>query len=361
MGLGLTSRLLADMPRISNIGGSLTSAVVLTLLAWGVRFLRATAQRGKDGSKRSNSAELVATLPRFFASLSPAAIRMLVEIDPIPHVLMVLRSSGDSSDSSASNGNLNGSPTERTLPAELACASVHIPDHQVAHVLSGRDGDWPCRVAGPPLPFKGHLLVLIATGAQPPKTAATAAAAAGYQRVAYLEGGAAAFHQPARNQAQADLQFINRDALSVLIGGSGSSAVVLDLRRHDERTLYGGVASSYHIPVDELPAALELSLTAWQDRYRFPKPGGSSTVVMLCRANRRASWAAQLAHDAGLPHVLVYKQGVYGWRLDPNVRSYQSYDKWEAPPDPEPCQIDTVDMDAARDELDDLGLPYVGR
>lgn len=32
-------------------------------------------------------------------------------------------------------------------------------------------------------------------------------------------------------------------------------------------------------------------------------------------------------------------QGVYGWRLDPNVKSYRSYDKWEAPPDPEAFQV----------------------
>lgn len=66
------------MPRISNIGGSLTSAVVLTLLAWGVRLLRATAQRTQDGSRRGGASDLAGTLPRFFAALSPAALRMLV-------------------------------------------------------------------------------------------------------------------------------------------------------------------------------------------------------------------------------------------------------------------------------------------
>ena len=66
------------MPQISNIGGSLTSAVVLTLLAWGVRLLRATAQRSQDGSRHGSSGGLAGTLPRFFAALSPAALRMLV-------------------------------------------------------------------------------------------------------------------------------------------------------------------------------------------------------------------------------------------------------------------------------------------
>lgn len=66
------------MPQISNIGGSLTSAVVLTLLAWGVRLLRATAQRQQEGSRHGSSGDLLSSLPRFFAALSPAALRMLV-------------------------------------------------------------------------------------------------------------------------------------------------------------------------------------------------------------------------------------------------------------------------------------------
>lgn len=346
----------AGMPRISNIGGSLTSAVVLTLLAWGVRFLRATAQRGKDSSRRPSAAEPLPTVPRFFASLSPAAIRMLVEVGPIPHVLVRLYVSDESDSPATSAGDV---PSKRSLPTELASATVQIREDQLSKALSGRNSTWPYRVAGPAQPTKGHLLVLIATGPQSPKAAASTAAAAGYQQVAYCEGGAAAFHQPARSQSQVELQFINRDALSLLLTSNRDDVVLLDLRRHDERALYGCIPSSRHIPVDELAAALELSPTAWQERYRFAKPGGSSTVIMLCRTNRRASWAAQLAHDAGLPHVLVYNQGVYGWRLDPNVRSYRSYDKWQAPPEPDPCQVDSIDEDRARDELEELGLPYL--
>jgi hypothetical protein len=60
--------------------------------------------------------------------------------------------------------------------------------------------------------------------------------------------------------------------------------------------------------VDELPAALQLSGAEWAERYRFPKPGPGAPVVLQCRTQRRASWAAQLAADAGLHNVLVYKQ-----------------------------------------------------
>ena len=67
------------MPSINNIGGSLTSAVILTLLAWGVRVLRATAQRqGTNNQRRGSKSDLQASLVRFFAPLSPAALRMRV-------------------------------------------------------------------------------------------------------------------------------------------------------------------------------------------------------------------------------------------------------------------------------------------
>ena len=67
------------MPSINNVGGSLTSAIILTLLAWGVRVLRATAQRqGNNNQRRGSKSDLQASLGRFFAPLSPAALRMLV-------------------------------------------------------------------------------------------------------------------------------------------------------------------------------------------------------------------------------------------------------------------------------------------
>ena len=46
----------------------------------------------------------------------------------------------------------------------------------------------------------------------------------------------------------------------------------------------------------------------WQQHYDFPKPGPYDPVIMQCRTNRRAAWAAQLAKDAGLQNCLVYKQ-----------------------------------------------------
>ena len=66
------------MPSITNAGGSLTSAIVLTLLAWGVRWLRAELnKKRREEASKSRSAR---RLGRFYARLSPASLRMLVGV-----------------------------------------------------------------------------------------------------------------------------------------------------------------------------------------------------------------------------------------------------------------------------------------
>lgn len=64
------------MPSITNVGGSLTSAAVLTLLAWGVRFLRAAAQRKRLQAEQAASKP--PPLGRFFCLLSPVSLYLLV-------------------------------------------------------------------------------------------------------------------------------------------------------------------------------------------------------------------------------------------------------------------------------------------
>ena len=47
---------------------------------------------------------------------------------------------------------------------------------------------------------------------------------------------------------------------------------------------------------------------AWEDAFHFPRPSSGDWVVMQCRTNKRATWAAQVAADAGLQRCLIYKQ-----------------------------------------------------
>ena len=38
------------------------------------------------------------------------------------------------------------------------------------------------------------------------------------------------------------------------------------------------------------------------------------------------------------------------------MNAYRAYQKWEAPPEPEPFSVDSVNVAAACEELADLGL-----
>lgn len=64
------------MPVITNVGGSITSAVALTLLAWAVRFIRSRAERQRRRQAHSRAAGRASG--RYSTGLSPAALRMLV-------------------------------------------------------------------------------------------------------------------------------------------------------------------------------------------------------------------------------------------------------------------------------------------
>lgn len=79
----------------------------------------------------------------------------------------------------------------------------------------------------------------------------------------------------------------------------GPRVHLLDLRRHDERTLYGSIPGSHHLPVDQLASALQLPPDEFQRLYHFTKPLGRDALIMQCRTSRRAAWAAQMCMDVG--------------------------------------------------------------
>ena len=51
-----------------------------------------------------------------------------------------------------------------------------------------------------------------------------------------------------------------------------------------------------------------MSPESWEEAFRFARPSSDDWVVMQCRTNKRATWAAQLATDAGFNRCLIYKQ-----------------------------------------------------
>ncbi|PRW57512.1 Heat shock 67B2 [Chlorella sorokiniana] len=335
------------MALINNAGGSLTSAVLLTLLAWGVRWLRAELNRKRQEDEKGRVASR-RSLGRFSARLSPVALRMLVETGPYPHLVISVRSAG----------------SHDALPAELRGA-LRLPESKVAAVL-GSASAWAEAFQGVPYPPPHFMLVFVGDREEEEVRAAAAAASCGFQRTMVLEGGLQALGGGSTQlpQPQADLHFIGRDALAVLLGMAPEvlhvpPVTLVDVRRSDERALYGAIKGAAHIPVDQLASALALPPEQFFVQYSFAKPAPDDLVVFSCRTNTRAGWAAQVARDAGLQRCLVLRQGVYGWRLDPAVKPYRGYRLQDVPPEAEPFSVEPLNAEAGRRELASLHIPVM--
>eukprot|EP00775_Hariotina_reticulata_P012308 gene12308-12444_t len=150
---------------------------------------------------------------------------------------------------------------------------------------------------------------------------------------------AAAPHSNAVTSRQSDNSAGNPDqptgeaaAAGAAGGGSGSEGVrseprllLLDVRRHDERTFYGAIPGSHHLPVDELASALQLPGPLFRRRYHFDLPRPTDIVVLQSRLESRATWAAQLVADAGWNRLFVSAGGVCAWRFGLAVQPYPSY------------------------------------
>ncbi|KAK9828229.1 hypothetical protein WJX74_004567 [Apatococcus lobatus] len=299
------------MPSIANVGGSITSAVALTLLAWAVRFIRSAHNKRVRGARRpleSTSAD--SRRSRFFSRLSAAAIRQLVETSAFPHCLFALHKDG------------NSAPEETP---DCLSRAVRLPAQQVLSVLVGGPISWSKYgpTSGTPWPNLQSLLVFMSGNEAEMEEAADAAAASGYEHVAVLQGSLSDFAQPVDNQSRPEV--IHRDALTVLMqqqctasSAAGPWVRLLDVRRSDERILFGSIQGSCHLPVQQVVSALNWSPAVFEAAYHFSKPSKEDVLIFHSRTNTRAAWAAQAARDAGFRDSLVHEEGVCGWRLDRN-------------------------------------------
>lgn len=69
------------MAPFNNVGGSITGALALTMLAWGIRLFRAMQHRRK--AQEDNATPIAEAKPKFMSSITPAALRMLVSLGPL--------------------------------------------------------------------------------------------------------------------------------------------------------------------------------------------------------------------------------------------------------------------------------------
>lgn len=187
--------------------------------------------------------------------------------------------------------------------------------------------------------------------------ASHAASVLGYQRTASLLGGISEFSKHSR--VQAHVTYVSRDAVAVALGLNTIRtpiATLIDVRRHDERALYGAIKGSVHVPVEQLPSAMALSSDLFAKQYGFLQPTSTDLIILSCRTSVRSSWAAQIAADAGLKRVLVYNKGTFEWKLDPAVKVYNGYALLDPPPEPEAFKVEAANVEAGKIELLGLGI-----
>eukprot|EP00899_Mesostigma_viride_P021031 jgi/Mesvir1/2892/Mv13965-RA.1 len=322
--------------RIHNVGGSILSVLQLSLIAWGIRRLRVFFASRESVVEDSNS-ERKPT----YAFLSPRALELLVELDPFPHTFIDVRSKETLAKTSippTSDVEL----AKRSAPALLypipftsANPCVHIDEADISEALKrppskSYTGRFRFRQ-----PLYTDFLVFISTYGERAEKAAKAASALGYHRCAVLKGGLVAYSQmlsgrmsppvpspsaagPSSQLAEEKQEFraLNRDALAVLLDVAGVSektfgvvrptpagakapekawVTLVDLRRSDERSLYGFIPGSVHIPADRFPLALAMSPEEFLEDFGVPKFGKSDVVVLHSLTHMQAAPTGALA------------------------------------------------------------------
>ncbi|CAD7705438.1 unnamed protein product [Ostreobium quekettii] len=328
---------------VPNVGGSLTGILCLVVTVWVVRIWRkrkAATVATEDGAERQK-----------FGKLSASTLVMLIEDDPVPHLVVDVRG-----------------PEERTaLPEVLGRASGGLLRAQVCELRglfqrrSSSDltqKNFTEVLPGKKAPRRDDLVVFVCETGEDSVKAVEEMEAMGYSCAVYLDGGLASLRrqtiQPAR------LKYISRHAVAVLLNFVETppplDAQFIDVRRADEHTIFGTIEGSKFLNVNELPKALRLDFNEFKSKYGFPKPKRDDVIVLNCRTNRRAKWGAALCGEAGLQRAYVHRQGVHGWHFHPGVKMYDSYYQGDEIPKPRPFQIERPDVDAAWRELEDLGF-----
>lgn len=189
-------------------------------------------------------------------------------------------------------------PHQEPLPSELRGA-LRLPAASVAAVLASPQA-WEevGKFQGVPFPQPHHMLVFVGDSPEQQLAAAAAGASQGFQRTMVLDGALPLFGLGLGAQAQPDhLRFIGRDAVALLLGLGGEAArapvaTLLDVRRSDERVLYGAIRGSQHVPVDQLPSALALPPDQFAAQYSFAKPGPEDLLILCCEC-AGACWCAE--------------------------------------------------------------------
>lgn len=398
--------------------GALTSALVLSLTAWGIRALRGAALRGLLGDAQIVGSRFRFSLsgilkhmrrPRNAVSITPGAFKILVQEKPGPFVVFKVFRSRESAQQNDGEG---GSNTDGPLWGEAFLAESPIfsqvewlPERALKELLvqsgatNGTVPSSPNRGADPggarilsasvDRSDKHELVVLVSNDSDEHVTYLTNVTCDHGYRSVYVRGGIKALEEmetgPDRHKAPSIfhlghhaimyLHTISQyrkvqkslDAQGALStkpshshgkGDGHAEAFIYDVRRQDERTMYGTIHGALHLPSDRFPHALNLKPDVWLDLFKHTKPACGDIVVLLCNSGLRSRWIAKLFMDAGYRHVFYNATGTNGWKIDPNLCAYEDYDLSSGTELPQPVffEAEEVNFERGKHELESAGL-----
>jgi rhodanese-related sulfurtransferase len=106
-------------------------------------------------------------------------------------------------------------------------------------------------------------------------------------------------------------QYISTDAVAHLISLKSVSCdlkepILVDVRRHDERALFGCIQGSVHVPVEQLANALQEPPAAFEEVAGTPAWAKDDLLIFHSRENLRACWAALLASERGVSELFTF-------------------------------------------------------
>ena len=340
---------------VTNVGGSLTTAVCLSLIAWSVRVLRSAKHRDRARQRTTSSSQPTVKLNKqTYGVLSAKAFWMLVQTKPVKYLLLDVRPKSED----------GGATAVTKLSDRLAV--THILPEELANLLRNRNTLWKKRFPNIPVPSLRTTMIFVSTHGHSSSHAAALATSLGFTRCSIVDGGLAAavplahFDEPAVFSSGKD-RALSFDAVLLLLetvrdDGNALGLVILDIRRFDERALYGTLEGSTHVPVDHLPKAVHMNDEEWVRMFRFHKPTSDNLILLHSRSSSSAAWAKQLLSDAGLHNCHSYVDGAYAGP-DGTLRSYEAYEEGGAPQEPVSIgQSVTFNRTSAERELLDLRI-----
>ena len=360
---------------VTNVGGSLTTAVCLSLIAWSVRVLRSSKPNllkdlqshlkskstANDGSgSNENKATSINSIKQkarnaarheSYARLSPLAFWLLVGTKPVEFFIVDVSDRNENSDlvralqrrfiseEKEEEANVNRNKSLYYVRMDLSEVQLLLRNRNSP---SSASSTFRKRYPRTKTPGLRSNLIFVSPHGKHAAQAAAQASSLGFSRCSTVVGGMVSLIPLLDSDMKSLLSeedvSLSRDAFMTLLESthllSSGGAVIIDIRRYDERVYYGSVRGTVHMLVDHIPKALLLGDEDWFRSFRFPKPKPETFVVLLTSSSSRANWARQVFSEAGVTNVKTYSvENGFAWAQHSRCTKYEMFEEGEKPPE----------------------------